>query len=96
MHAVVDGEIICLGPDGRRRFYDLLFRREWPSFYAFDLLALEHEAFRDRPLIERKRRLNAAHRDAVKALDPATGKQKVGTKSGTLDAVVENAKAVND
>src|SRR6476620_2628007 len=41
MHAVLDGEIVCLGPDGHSRFYDLLFRREWPSFYAFDVLELE-------------------------------------------------------
>jgi bifunctional non-homologous end joining protein LigD len=40
MSAVLDGEIVCLGPDGRSRFYDLLFRREWPSFYTFDLLGL--------------------------------------------------------
>jgi hypothetical protein len=26
--AVLDGEICCLGPDGRSRFYDLMFRRE--------------------------------------------------------------------
>src|SRR5437763_2289962 len=25
MRAVLDGEIVCLGPDGRRQFYDLLF-----------------------------------------------------------------------
>jgi len=39
---------------------------------------------------------NAAHREAVKALDPATGRKKVGTKSGTVVAKSENAKAVND
>jgi hypothetical protein len=26
--AVLDPEICCLGPDGRSRFYDLMFRRE--------------------------------------------------------------------
>src|SRR5262249_48022065 len=30
MGAILDGEIVCLGPDGRCRFYDLLFRRDWP------------------------------------------------------------------
>ena len=55
MRAILDGEIVCLGADGRSRFYDLLFRREWPHFYAFDVLTLEGEDLRDRPLLERKR-----------------------------------------
>jgi bifunctional non-homologous end joining protein LigD len=59
MGAVLDGEIVCLGPDGRSRFYDLLFRREWPSFYAFDLLELEGQNIRQLPLIQRKRHLKA-------------------------------------
>jgi hypothetical protein len=33
-------EIVCLGSDGRSRFYDLMFRREWPGFVAFDALRL--------------------------------------------------------
>jgi catechol 2,3-dioxygenase-like lactoylglutathione lyase family enzyme len=36
---VLDGEIVCLRADGRRDFYALLFRREWPLFYAFDAAA---------------------------------------------------------
>jgi bifunctional non-homologous end joining protein LigD len=59
MRAVLDGEIVCVGQDGRSRFYDLLFRREWPSFFAFDLLELEGEDLRPFPLIQRKRRLKA-------------------------------------
>jgi integrase len=41
---------------------------------------------------------NAAHLDAVRALDPATGKKSVGTKTkeGTVSAESETAKAVND
>jgi bifunctional non-homologous end joining protein LigD len=35
--AVLDGEICCLEPDGRTHFKKLLFRREWPHFYAFDV-----------------------------------------------------------
>jgi ATP-dependent DNA ligase len=38
MHAVLDGEIVCLDREGRSQFYPLLFRRDWPYFYAFDLL----------------------------------------------------------
>jgi hypothetical protein len=39
------------------RFYDLLFRREWPYFLAFDALAIDGEDLRALPLVERKRRL---------------------------------------
>ena len=40
---VVDGEICCLQPDGRTDFHALLFRREWPYFYAFDVLSVNGE-----------------------------------------------------
>jgi bifunctional non-homologous end joining protein LigD len=55
--AVLDGEVCCLRPDGRSDFNALLFRREWPYFYAFDLLSLEGRDLRGLPLIERKRQL---------------------------------------
>jgi ATP-dependent DNA ligase len=35
---VLDGEICCLSAGGKSRFNDLLFRRESPHFYAFDIL----------------------------------------------------------
>ena len=35
----------------------MLFRRDWPYFYAFDLAAVDGEDLREWPLIERKRRL---------------------------------------
>jgi bifunctional non-homologous end joining protein LigD len=54
---VLDGEICCLEPDGRTHFNKLLFRREWPFFYAFDVLSIEGEALTGLPLLERKRRL---------------------------------------
>ena len=41
--AVLDGEICCLEPDGRTDFRKLLFRREWPYFYAFDVVSIEGE-----------------------------------------------------
>jgi bifunctional non-homologous end joining protein LigD len=53
----IDGEICCLDPDGRTNFHKLLFRREWPYFYAFDLLALNGRDLRALSLLERKRRL---------------------------------------
>jgi bifunctional non-homologous end joining protein LigD len=55
--AVIDGEIVCLDARGRSNFRNLLFRRQWPYFYAFDLLALDGEDLRDWPLVERKREL---------------------------------------
>jgi bifunctional non-homologous end joining protein LigD len=71
---VLDGEIVCLDPDGKPQFRDLLFRRAEPLFYAFDILWDEHsqtddeqenqrfrnsEDLRYLPLIERKLRLRA-------------------------------------
>jgi bifunctional non-homologous end joining protein LigD len=55
--AVLDGEIVCLKPDGNSDFNALLFRREWPYFYAFDLLSVEGEDLRSKSLVQRKRRL---------------------------------------
>ena len=42
---------------GRSRFYDLMFSRGEPHFYAFDLLWLEGVDLRDLPLVERKKKL---------------------------------------
>jgi len=53
--AVLDGEIACPEPDGRSHFYRLLFRRDWPYFLAFDLLSVDGEDLRDRPLLEHAR-----------------------------------------
>jgi bifunctional non-homologous end joining protein LigD len=55
--AVLDGEIVCLDANGCSRFYDLLFRREWPYFLAFDVLSIDGEDLRALPLVQRKRRL---------------------------------------
>ena len=57
-NAILDGEIVCLGPDGRSQFLDLMRRkRHDPCFYAFDLLWHDGEDLRPLPLVERKRRL---------------------------------------
>ena len=56
--AVLDGEIVCLDENGRPQFYDVLRRRGDPVFYAFDLLWLDGEDLRTRPLLERKRLLH--------------------------------------
>jgi bifunctional non-homologous end joining protein LigD len=55
--AILDGEICCLDPDGRSNFNNLLFRREWPYLYAFDLLRVDGRDLRGLPLLERKREL---------------------------------------
>jgi bifunctional non-homologous end joining protein LigD len=71
---VLDGEIVCLDPDGKPQFRDLLFRRAEPLFYAFDIVWDQHastdddegnrrfrngEDLRFLPLIDRKLRLHA-------------------------------------
>lgn len=59
-HSVVlDGEIVCLGTDGKSRFYDLLFRHGEPKFVAFDVLRCDGQDLTYSPLIERKQRLRA-------------------------------------
>jgi bifunctional non-homologous end joining protein LigD len=57
--AVLDGEIVSFGQDGRTQFYDLVRRRGPEHFCAFDLLRLDGQDLRGRPLIERKRLLRA-------------------------------------
>jgi bifunctional non-homologous end joining protein LigD len=58
-NAVIDGEIVCLDAEGRSIFNELLFRRGYPIFYAFDLLYLNGHDLRQLPLIERKEKLRA-------------------------------------
>jgi bifunctional non-homologous end joining protein LigD len=54
---VLDGEICCLELDGRTNFKKLLFRREWPHLYAFDVLTIDGHDLTSSPLLERKREL---------------------------------------
>jgi len=63
-NAIIDGEIICLDAKGVSRFNQLLSRKGEPVFYAFDLLWLDGEDLRQRPLIERKKRLGRLVRAA--------------------------------
>ena len=56
--AILDGEVVCLDPNGASRFSELLSRNGIPVFYAFDLLWLDGEDIRHLPLIERKQRLH--------------------------------------
>jgi len=52
--AVLDGEVVCLRPDGSSDFNALMFRRDWPYFIAFDLLILDGRDLRGEPLRARK------------------------------------------
>src|SRR5262245_34746165 len=47
--AILDGEIVHPGPDGRPMFYELMRRRGPFCFYAFDLLWLDGLDLRERP-----------------------------------------------
>ncbi len=51
--AILDGEIVCLGPDCRALFDPLLYRRAEPHFMAFDCLWLNGTDLRDLPLVGR-------------------------------------------
>ncbi len=51
---VLDGELVCLDEEGQTLFYDLMFNRAPAHFYAFDILWLDGEDLRDRPILERK------------------------------------------
>src|SRR5215831_17158366 len=55
--AILDGEIVHPGRDGRPMFYELMRRRGPFCFYAFDLLWLNGTDLRALPLVERKARL---------------------------------------
>ena len=55
--AVLDDEIVYLGPDGKPQFADLMRRRGPQYFYAFDLPWLNGRDHHGLPLLEHKRRL---------------------------------------
>ena len=55
---ILDGELVCLDGDGYSQFNQLLYRRQEPAFYAFDLLWIDGHDLRQLPLIERKKQLH--------------------------------------
>lgn len=78
--AIIDGEIVALDEKGRSSFqllqaYELGQERPPIIFYAFDLLQLDGEDLQDRPLVERKARLE-------KLLAGATGAIRYSTSLG--------------
>ena len=54
VHAVIDGEVVCLDSAGYPQFNDLLFHRAEPCFVAFDILSLDGRDLRWNALVERK------------------------------------------
>jgi len=74
--AVLDGEVVALGPDGRLSFQRLQSQAGDPDavlrFYAFDLLYLDGYELRDTPLLERKQLLHSV-------LAPVTRIEEVAT-----------------
>jgi bifunctional non-homologous end joining protein LigD len=57
--AILDGEIVCLDERGVSQFNQLFARKGEPVLYAFDLLWLDSEDLRQKPLLERKQRLRS-------------------------------------
>jgi bifunctional non-homologous end joining protein LigD len=55
---ILDGEIVCLDGEGYSQFNQLLYRRQKPAFYVFDLLWLNGHDLRQLPLIEREKQLH--------------------------------------
>jgi bifunctional non-homologous end joining protein LigD len=67
--AVLDGEIACLGPDGKPQFFELMRRRMAPTYCAFDLVWLNGRDLRGLPLLERKRLLRGLVRPPLLYVD---------------------------
>ena len=55
--AIIDGEVVCLDAKGVSQFNWLLNRKHEPVFYAFDLMWIDGKDLRQKPLVERKKRL---------------------------------------
>ena len=54
-NAILDGELVVLGSDGRSQFMDLMRRRTRDAlYYAFDLVWLDSQDLRPLPLLDRK------------------------------------------
>jgi bifunctional non-homologous end joining protein LigD len=70
---ILDGEVAFIGRNGKPDFQGLRGalgkKSDRLHYYVFDLLALDGEDWRDRPLLERKRRLQSLLKDAPARLD---------------------------
>lgn len=61
---MLDGEIVSVDGRGHPQFYDLLYRRHQPYFFAFDLL-LANQDIRYSPLAKGKAALRSLLRAAA-------------------------------
>ena len=69
MSAILDGELVVLDDTGKPRFYDLMANRGTVVFAAFDVMWLDGQNMRDRPLLMRKQTLrNLIKADASRAI----------------------------
>lgn len=86
---ILDGEVVYIGRDGKPDFQGLRGalgkKTDRLHFYAFDLLFLDGEDWRGKPLIERKRRLKTLLRGAPDQL------QYVEHMRGDSQQIVEHA-----
>src|SRR5438552_8074436 len=57
VRAVIDGEICSLDRRGRPQFKNLMFRRNPPCFFAFDMLTCDGKDLRTERLLDRKQEL---------------------------------------
>ena len=55
--AILDGEIVCLDAKGRSVFAELMALTASPFYYAFDVMWLDGQDWRQHPLFERKQLL---------------------------------------
>ena len=68
-NAILDGELVVLDGAGKPRFYDLMANRGTVVFAAFDVMWLDGQDMRDRPLLMRKEILrNRMKDDASRAI----------------------------
>jgi bifunctional non-homologous end joining protein LigD len=84
--AILDGEIVHLGPDGAPLFYALMQRRAPQHYYAFDLLWLDGRDLRGLPLLERKGLLRQV---VPPQLSPVMYVDHVATGTALFQAVCE-------
>jgi ATP-dependent DNA ligase len=88
--AIVDGEVVCFGADGKSSFRSLQQRfhlkdasevearmKRYPAYvYLFDLLYLDRNDLRQLPLHERKKRLDEAVRWSERVLPTPYQREK--------------------
>ncbi len=78
--AIIDGEVCSLDPSGRPIFRDLMQRSGQLSYVAFDIMWLDGEDLRDKPLRERREVLKRFIKKGADCIRPAFSIEGKGTK----------------